>query len=630
MKKMLFHRLLAILFVLPALFCQSQSTGRVVVPRGKPAPAPDRMETGLNLTHSNPKVPAIPVKRPTRSRSTLELPIGSTDYDLQTNASICNRFTRLSDGKMYATWTIGFEDTAYPDRGTGYNSSENDDWGDEPTGRLEASLRTGWPNYVRTSDGTEFIVNHVFTAPNYFLHYLRREAGQTNWTEGNLPTNTPAGTLWPRAVGGGADGNSIHVIAVTTNEPNGGVIYEGVHMHILYYRSKDAGKTWDIIDGIIPGLDSSQMVELFRADSYAITAKGNTVVVGVFAPFNDVMIFKSEDNGDTWTKHTVRDFPIDQYDVDGGLTEIVESNDGAGTVVIDNNNKVHAFYGMMNYQDTVADGSWFFYPCVSGIAYWNEGHGNDSIRIIADVIDLDGNGSFDVDCENFNFGRYGISGLTSFPSATTDNQNNLFLGYMAVTEGDDYFNMVDNQFYHHIYFTGSADGGETWSAPYDIVNEDIIFDPGFVTSTEASFPHVAPYVDDKVHFIYQQDFRPGLNAIGDLDPAEINYINYVTLDVELFGVTSITEPAGARPVNAWLTPNPAQGSVQLYYNLPENAPVDVSVTDVAGRCLMAPDGATGFEGLNVVNIEAGDLLPGVYFVTIKAVGRSVTVKLVVR
>ncbi|MFQ5447620.1 MAG: T9SS type A sorting domain-containing protein, partial [Saprospiraceae bacterium] len=408
----------------------------------------------------------------------------------------------------------------------------------------------------------------------------------------------------------------------------------------------DAGATWDVVDGILPGLDSTSMKNLVRADAYTIQAKGDVVAIGVFSPFNDVALLKSTDNGNTWTRTVVHDFPIDLYDIDQGYTVddlppydstlspnpiALYSNDGAGALAIDNDDMVHVFYGEMFLQDTnTTDGNWFYFPCTSGLAYWNENFGPDSIRTIADVEDLDGNGTFDVDCGTFDFGRYGISGLTSFPSAGVDPLNNIYLGYMAVMEGDEFYHPDDGQHNHHIYLMASTDGGENWTTPYDIVNEDILVEPELASLTETAYPHFAPLVDDKVHFIYQQDFRPGLSVIGDQDITEDNFINYAGVDVTLFGVTPTVEPAGAKPLHLSVMPNPASGMVRLMYDLPENAQVQVSFLDLLGKEALRANGLTGFEGLNMGAVNIGDLRPGVYFVRLKAGERTVVRKLVVK
>lgn len=624
---------------------------RIIYPEQRnAAPANTELRTGLETnvgTFTTPSSTPIPQASSIRTRTEAEVIIGTTRYDLQTNSSICNRFSQQADGSIFATWTQGFLETAYNDRGTGYNSyTSNGGWGSVPTARLESSARTGWPNHVLTADGTEFIVNHVFDSGSYRLHYLKRAAGETTWTEGDLPTNTPFGSLWPRAVAGGADGNSIHIISVTTSIALGGIPYEGVDLHIIYHRSTDAGATWDIVDGIIPGLDSTLMVELARSDAYAIDTKDDIVAVGLFGLNNDVKVFKSMDNGDNWTNWRINDFPLDKYAFDTGysINDLppydpnttpnpgdIYTSDASGAVLVDNNGMVHAWYGEMFITDSLAGDGWFFYPCTSGIAYWNETHGEDSVRTITSVLDLNGNGILDIDCQAFNFGRYGLAGLNSYPSAAVDANNNIYLSYQMVMEGDEYISVLDPQHYTHVWLMASMDGGETWNAPYDIVNTDVLSDPEAVFFTEAVFGHLAKRVDENVHLIYQADFRPGLSTIGDTDPTEDNFINYVAVSVEELGVAvSTEEPLSDKSIQLSIMPNPAHESVRILYDLPANEAATVTVLDLVGKQVLVANNVTGFKGLNSAVINLGDLNSGIYFLQLKAGQNTITQKLIIQ
>lgn len=55
--------------------------------------------------------------------------LGQSRYDLQTNYSSQNRIFLFDNGTVGATWTRGIEETAFPDRGTGYNYFDDSDWG---------------------------------------------------------------------------------------------------------------------------------------------------------------------------------------------------------------------------------------------------------------------------------------------------------------------------------------------------------------------------------------------------------------------------------------------------------------------------------------------------------------------
>ena len=246
--------------------------------------------------------------------------IASTTYDLQTNGTNGNRISMNNNDDIQTVWTMSTSiDPAFPDRGTGYAflDGASGDW-ETNGGVLEVNTRTGWPNHGITFTGREVIINH--TSPGNNLMMLIRENNVFLWTESQVPTNIPQGLLWPRMA---ISGNTIHLIAVTTPVGNNGSLFEGLDPALLYFRSSDAGDNWDITDHLIMGIDSSQFVRL-GADSYAIEARENTVAFAVFNSWADIVMLKSVDNGENWSKSIVNDFPLHKYNIDDGysLTDI--------------------------------------------------------------------------------------------------------------------------------------------------------------------------------------------------------------------------------------------------------------------------------------------------------------------
>ena len=565
--------------------------------------------------------------------------IGETIYDLQSNYSVCNRLSQDADGNIMAVWTMGFQSSqGYPDRGTGYNrfDAATGTWGSLPNSRLEATVRSGWPNHVLTESGTEFIVTHIFASPEYRLHTLRREPGQTDWTEADIPSATPVGVLWPRAAG---SGETIHVIAITTPESLDGELYEGMESHLLYYRSTDGGQTWDITDGIIPGLDTTYTYDLGGADCYAIDARGDVVAIGVFSQWNDTKVFISEDGGDTWTNTTVFDFPLDKYQVDQGYTVsdlplydpnqpdslAILTNDNTGHVLIDKIGNVHVFYGNMYVlDDNLTDEGWSYFPATSGLSYWNETFGPDSVNIIADVLDLNGNDTLDV-AGIAAIPRYFMS-LTSMPSAAVDEQNALYLAYSMLMEGEDYYNNEEAQHYRHIFIIKSEDGGASWSEPFDAINILTVGDSLFTHFIEAVFPHMNRDIAvGDIQFIYQQDYVPGLSARGDEDIPGDNYIIFTQVGALLSG----QQEAPAPQHNLQLAPNPASGSTSVQFALKGASRAQLDLFDLMGKKVRHIAVAEYGAGEHAVSLDVDQLTPGIYFVRLM-VGPTMTVaKLIV-
>lgn len=591
---------------------------------------------------------------PVSFRAGSEFPIGTTLYDLQSNGSVGDRMSRAADGRLMGVWTMALQTNA-PDRGTGYNQLADGVWGDQPTARLESD-RTGWGNHGITEDGTELTVAHTSGSAtgDFILLVERREAGTDTWAESSIPSNIyPAnggpGLLWPRMA---VSGNTVHVVAVTTPVANGGAIYEGIDGHPLYYRSTDGGATWDMVDVILPGMDNTTIAE-FGGDVYSIDASGETVAIAFFDGWNDLSLLKSTDNGASWEKKIVLDFPLEKYAIDDGYTIdqlppfvpdhpavvngenatlsdslAIFTSDGSGSVLIDNEGMAHVFWGEMWVSDAdITDGNSTFYPTTSGIGYWNESYETDSIRTIADVEDVNGNDTLDIVGDNV--ATYFLS-MTTFPSSGVDASGYIYLFYSAVMETDRYLAIEDNQYYRHIYGMASLDGGETWLPPYDIINPDIAIEPDLVDFVEAVFPSLARDVAENVDLVYQGDFRPGMNWRGDGDPEEVNFIYHVTLEPELLGVVIGTEEV-VRPdyFQLEVQPNPARNQALASFELGDNARYRLSLLNMMGQKVRDIETANGLRS-NQVRVDVSSLTPGIYLLRLQAEDKVAVAKLVVR
>ena len=481
--------------------------------------------------------------------------IGTTTYDLQSNATVQNRIVVQNDGTISAGWTMSQQyNTTYSDRGTGYNYFDGTSWLFDflsaPEPRLESS-RGGWPSIITLGNGSECAITHN-TDNNYINNTWRTQTGNGSWTESIV---TPDYLIWNRSAAGGIDGNTIHMIALT--EPSGGtwtgVPFNGVSGALLYYRSQDGGITWDITDMQLPGTDSSSQIGM-SGDVYAIAAEEETVVVAYFDDWGDSFIVKSTSNGDsaTWTKTTFLDFPVDKYTMDDGLDldsnlvmDQVWSTDNYGALVLDDNGDAHVFYGIMRYaDDDLTDESFSWFPGTNGIAYWNESfgpdttpptiHAGDSSLWYSDMMnnhwilsapDLNGDSIvFGIDST----GTYALyyASMASMPNAGFDALGNIWLSFSGYTETVD----DGSQVFRHLYITKSEDGGTTWKNPVDVTpNED------WNGMKECVFGSMSPVVDEKIRIVYQKDWYPGLAVRGDEDMVDMNEIIYLEIDtVDLF------------------------------------------------------------------------------------------------
>ena len=472
--------------------------------------------------------------------------LGYTQYDLQSNSSIDNRLIADESGVL-ATWTLSLELSPFSDRGTGFNKSDEEGWGQMPYERIE-SIRTGWSSVGVTAAGRQAVISHASIADP--LQMAWRDEGDEIWSEASVPSELEVGKLWPRMATGGVDGNSLHVICITTPIANGGMLHNNQDGALLYYRSPDGGNSWDIIDYSFAELDSANFFG-FDGDAYAIHARGDMVAFAVFNDFSDSFVMISQDNGDTWEKQLLVDFPVDLYEIDAGLPEgeaFAEdyngdglfqeyfNSDGAGAVHVDQFGQVHVSYGSMYYMDAdTIDGTTSYFPGTNGLVYWNESMGPDSAQIIGYSYDYDENETLDFD----EIALYYV-GCASYPSIGSDAAGNLYVTYSAIMEN--FSNGVQN--YRHQFLVHSTDGGVSWNADDAL---DLTPDENF-DLIEAVFGCMAPdVVNGEINITYQRDFEPGLHVRGDEDPSDINDIIHLRIPIELLDDFDLCEAGCTDP-----------------------------------------------------------------------------------
>lgn len=579
--------------------------------------------------------------------SSSETKIGSSTYDLQSNAAVQNRIVYHNDGTISAGWTISQQyANSYTDRGTGYNFYDGTSWGAFPTNRIESS-RGGWPSIIALGNGVEASITH--NTDNSHINMTQRPTiGSGTWSESNISSVDSTGTsrylIWNRSAVGGLNNETIHMVAVTASSNFGGTAFNGLDGALVYYRSQDGGTTWDKQDVQLPGMDTS-LFNSMSGDVYAIAAQGETVVVAYFNDWGDSFIVKSLDNGDTWTKTTFLDFPVDKYAMDDGLDidldgtmDQVYSTDNYGALVLDDNGDAHVFYGIMMYaDDDLTDGSSSWYPSINGIAYWNESfgadttpaavHAGDTSLWYSDMMndhwitaapDLNGDGIVGGVDSTGGYALYYAS-RASMPNAGFSANGEMYLTFSAYTETAD----NGTQVFRHLYITKSSDGGVTWKNPVDITPH-----ANFSGMQESVFGSMYPVIDDKIRIVYQKDFEPGLAVRGDEDMIDDNEIIYLEIDtVGLFdGVSSVNNINNNSDISIY--PNPTKDLATLNISLESTEKVQITIVDLLGKEISKSEKILS-AGNSIETIDVANYKNGVYFINLQIGNQLSTKKLIV-
>ena len=556
-----------------------------------------------------------------KSASLLEEEIGQTVYDLQCNNNVENRTWIYADGTMAATWTYGISAPSFAERGTGYQYYDGTAWQAMPTARVE-SIRTGWPSYAPLGANGECIVAHNGTQ----LVFSKRDTRGTGaWTQTLIPYDPAVNPTWPRMC---TSGDNVYIIAADQ-----GVAFQGMTDPLLFYRSQDAGVTWDIQCQVPAEL--ANYTEGIGIDLYSwANPVGNTIAFVAGDAWRDIVLMKSNDGGTTWNKTVIFDSPWDGFQ-DSVLIDqdTISFCDGTITCALDAAGNAYVAWGIMRYMNTdTTDGSYEYFPGTDGIGFWREGDPMLTVneldpdtlynrgRLIAWILDLDNSGVlYDGYVDNTSFPSYYFS-QTTMPQLMIDSTDNIYLIYKGTNE-----NMQSGvgQFYSHIWGRASFDGGFTW-CDFVELTDGVDHD-----QVECIWPNMAKNAyNGTIGFQYMSDFEPGLGVgNGAEDPTGTNSIYFATVSEVDFPYCFNT---GIQEVNmtgmVQLYPNPVADYMEVSFNNNKISLVKMNIFNSVGSLVKSDEFMTGRGEKTRVNTN--DLSNGIYLVKFETENNTITKKII--
>jgi hypothetical protein len=574
----------------------------------------------------NPNNPAV--TNPNSAKA--EVQIGTTWYDLQSNASLGNRLYLHPDNTISAVWTLS-NDAVFADRGTGYNYFDGGSWGAYPTARIE-NVKTGWPTIAPWGENGEIIVSHTGVATG--LYFSKRDTKGTGaWSDSYLVGPDATNVLvWPRMITTGENHDVIHVIVCGGNA----VAYQGQTPALLYSRSSDGGANWSPQNLVIPAINSEYYSNV-NADEYTwANPVGNTIAFSIVDQFKDWIVMKSTDAGDTWQKIIIWEHPYPFFTFPTSLTlDTVWSPDGSGDVALDAEGNVHAVCGLGFWLHDVEGDTYTVFLNADGIVYWNESmpsftapDQHDALdpedvltetNLIGWSQDINNNGILEIGGEyTTDIYAYRSIGLSTMPNIAVSPDNRIFLVYASTTEGFTYGNPPQYN-YKHIWTRTSYDGGENWQGFIDLTG-------GLLwTYSESVYPTIAKNTNDYAHYIWQTDDTPG-EALTPDHPAHENQMYYYA--------DHITGIYNSEANNSTLNvaqnfPNPATLETFVEIKVIENSDLTLEISNLIGQVVNQINVGTVNAGTHVIRLDVSKLDSGVYFYTVKANESSITNKMIV-
>ena len=583
-----------------------------------------------------------------------------TNYDKQSNGSIGNRIAAWPDGTaaVVATWDFSGT-TSYPDRGAGYNYYDGENIGDQPSERIEP-VRSGWPSICAAGEA-EIMVSHA-TGVNV---YRREKKGEGEW---ELITNL-AEMQWPRVCSSG-NGQYVHIVGCNTaTDENGNTIYTN-----WYSRSTDGGLTWSA-PACPPELDPTVYYNNIGADDYVMASNGNTVAILFGGLTYEMFYIISYDNGETWEKQIVAEFPYghghDWYDETiGSETDSIWWMDNSQSIAVDNNDVVHVAFGLTRWAPAPESGYGYitYWPYTDDIVYWNSEYvnnegGHEILRYGKEPIDAehavewgtngtagvsstlnedrlwelaeadghkhlhlfgwpDEDGDGQVSFSEYWDGHlaYADYGIANCPGIAIDENGNMAIVYSVLSETR--VETVKNFYYRSAYVT-YRDASGTWYDDYENLCND------FIHMYQEAYPTFALCNgNDNTFWVgYSADESIGLYIDSEQDGLTDNYIYLVKLQPECTGVNDSQTVNPMTSVRVY--PNPVQNELNIEVNASQASEMNIAVYNITGQKVMETS-ANISAGINAPSINVSNLNSGIYFVTVKANGFENTMKFVVK
>jgi hypothetical protein len=214
--------------------------------------------------------------------------------------------------------------------------------------------------------------------------------------------------------------------------------------------------------------------------------------------------------------------------------------------------------------------------------------------------------------------------MTSYPTAGIDASGTLFLSYCSIKDASD---NGEGKAFRGVFVMASQDGGNTWSAPFAVKNDDAL--------EEQYYANIAKRVDaNNAHLIMQADYAPGdgFHGSGAPDlPGNIgnpNRILYVQLPKS--DVIGIKKPASDNFSISSNYPNPFSGSTSIELVLKASSEVIVDVHNALGQKVWGMERSVMGAGTHVLNVDGSKLLTGLYFYTVRVGDNAITQKMIVK
>ena len=544
--------------------------------------------------------------------------IGTTWYDLQSYTNVMSRVWAYDDGTVGATWMSSGQNLV-PERGTAYNYFDGSEWG-TPDPHVGPSDRMGWPSYCPWGPNGEIVSQYRYVAGEGPIQFYKREnKGTGEWVETILEPPDGYSLVWHSMCTSGENHEYIHLLAYTYDAE-----YNGQANALLYYRSSDGAETWEISEEVIEGLGPDYFPSIHSLTYPWANPVGETIAFTYAFDELGGWVFKSTDNGDSWTSKQVMETPFYPFTLPAD-SERTPCGSGTSAIALDSQGMAHVVFGRMS--KIYEAGELFYYPFTDGLIYWNETMPMiDTTLISSYTLDylydagmLCGWVMTEQPTYSIPDGQPNYSNsMCSYPQMSIDANDNIFVGFCSLAP--DYSNT--EFLYRHIVANSTYDLGESWVGMIDL-NADIQY-----IFSECAYPMMSPVIDDYVHFVFQEDPFPGIATwLENHDVLECQ-VMHMAIDKDVFVGIRDNEKVPSLEISVY--PNPAAERVWLQLALKNTSSLNVTLVDQVGRVVIDEEMGNMNAGDHRISFDISALAPGVYFIRAEAGGETITEKMVIQ
>jgi hypothetical protein len=565
--------------------------------------------SGQTKTQGNPPDLAGSENAPALQGETIPLPpgtilqspgqqVGTTHYDMQTNASTGNRIAKDALGNLHVCWMNGV-DYWSGNRWIYYNFREAGsvlwNWTSVGTQVNPPPQGDGYTNLDALSSGEGVVTYHSMNdtpTPNYAVISVDLLPGFGTFTEYDVPdmlSNPSLESIWPYVAVDRQDRIQIvaHEHVTTGGEPK----------RLMYTRSDDGGGTWIdpvVVDTLhtVAGIIVASPVD----DKVAIVYGHHTVNPDVR---HDLYYIESED-GITWD--WTNKVNVSNYYTNPGVDSTVAYQDN--DAVYDNDGNLHIVWIGTHW---AGGGGWYYQ---ASLVHWSEATG------ITQIVEHPQS-----DFTNCSPGEHNLAFAKL--SIACDADNNLFV---IATRFDNQDCSVGGYSNGEIYGVGSSNGGASWQDIVNLTNSPTPDCwPGECDSDHWS--SMAELVDDSLYILYINDKDAG----GAPRPEGVdteNPVMYLAVHKStVLEIVGVDEDQGIQPTTFALRqnfPNPFNASTNIDFITRSNGEVELAVYNLAGEKIAVLVNETMPAGQHSITWDGGNLATGIYYYKLSTPEGTVT------